>query len=555
MADTESPPLEPVLDVDDIQGDSLAGFRKNHELFTFFEITDLERFRETLRSLIPDVSSLREVAGFNKVYRELRQRRGAHRTGLAALWINIAFTSAGLTKLAPAGSVERFADESFKLGMAARARGGLLGDVPPAAQLDATSGWRFGGTATPVDGVLLIAADNLRDLEARAQAVAQDWFGDSGPARQVWSEICHVRSDLPGHEHFGFRDGISQPGVRGRAEGADDAFVTPRYIDARDERSLRYARPGQRLIWPGEFVLGLPTQQLPPNDDLQPGPDSPAQPPWTRNGSFLVVRRLNQDVAGFRSFAQAAADAVRKAGFDVEADRLLAMIVGRWPSGAPVVRTPAADDPSLGKDDFAANDFGFEAAWGNAAFQGPPELDPGKLLPLGVSRVDRYAPPQADPSGLVCPHAAHVRKINPRDQETDIGGADNTLHRRIIRRGVPFGQPWTEATSGQERGLMFACYQASIANQFEFLTTDWVNRPNAPRNDPGGIDMLIAGKQLSSRSLVLSRADGSPLVIPVDGLTDRPWISATGGGYFFAPSISALRGVLTTELSPGKSRT
>jgi hypothetical protein len=185
MADTGPAPLEPVLDIDDIQGDSLAGFRKNHELFAFFEITDPGRFRELLRSLIRDVSSLREVAAFNKVYRELRQRRGAHRTGLAALWINIAFTNEGLTKLAPTGSVEQFVDESFRLGMATRARGGLLGDVPQAGQLDATAGWRFGGTATPIDGVLLIAADNLLDLEARRDAIAKDWFGTPGLERDL----------------------------------------------------------------------------------------------------------------------------------------------------------------------------------------------------------------------------------------------------------------------------------------------------------------------------------------------------------------------------------
>ena len=59
--------------------------------------------------------------------------------------------------------------------------------------------------------------------------------------------------------------------------------------------------------------------------------------------------------------------------------------------------------------------------------------------------------------------------------------------------------------------------------------------------------MLIAGKPLSSRSLVLSHADASPLVIPIDGLTDKQWITTTGGGYFFAPSISALRDVLASR--------
>jgi len=33
------------------------------------------------------------------------------------------------------------------------------------------------------------------------------------------------------------------------------------------------------------------------------------------------------------------------------------MLVGRWPSGAPLMRAPAADDPALAGDEWANNHF------------------------------------------------------------------------------------------------------------------------------------------------------------------------------------------------------
>jgi Dyp-type peroxidase family len=538
-----APPPEPVLDGDDIQGDGLAGFRKSHQTFVFFTIADVAKFRPVLRALTAHIASLTEVGGFNRLYRHMRARRGVGATGLSALWVNIAFTRSGLAQLTTPDTVAQLPDEAFQLGLAARARGGLLGDLPPAGQTDATAAWHFGGTATPIDGMLTVACDDATRLTAATDELTSQLFG-SGAAAKVWVETCQLREDLPGHEHFGFRDGISQPGVRGRLGAGDGPYVTARYLDPADPHALRYSSPGQRLIYPGEFVLGLPRQRLPPDDDLQPGPPSAATPDWAANGSFLVVRRLSQDVAAFRAFAQQAAAAVTAAGVTIDAERLAAMIVGRWPSGAPVVRSPQSDDAALGADNFAANDFGFVAAWGDGGDHGPPRLDPHATAPPGVAATDRYPAPTPDAAGLVCPHASHIRKVNPRDQETDQGGAENTLHRRIIRRGIPFGSPWTPATAAEDRGLMFVSYQASITDQFEFLTTNWVNRADAPRNDPGGVDVLIGGKPISTRQLVLAQADGPPITLSLQGLGATPWITATGGGYFFAPSLSALSSVL-----------
>jgi Dyp-type peroxidase family len=545
-AHVEVAPAEPVLDAEDIQGDILAGFRKDHETFAFFQIQDPAAFRERLAELIPHISTLREVAAFNELYRAVRRRRGHGHTGLAALWINIAFSASGLGKLTTPADVQLFVDESFRVGMAARAS--VLGDIPPTPNTEVTSDWRFGGKTTPVDGVLLLAGDDLPAVEQRARQLQDDWFGPGGPARLVWAETGHVRPDLPGHEHFGFRDGISQPAVRGRLANSSDSYLATRYISDKDQRALRFARPGERLIWPGEFLIGQPRQAIPPDDDLAPGPIVPPQPAWAANGSYLVIRRLNQDVAAFQMFARNGAAALAKEGLDIDADTFASLLVGRWPSGAPRIRTPDADNAELGQDDFAANDYGYVTPWGQDGALRSPTLELELPLPAHVARVDRHPPPQADDPGFRCPHLAHVRKVNPRDDPTDTG---DVLRRRILRRGLPFGPPWSQATATQERGLMFACYQASIKDQFEFLMTNWVNKANTPRADPGGTDLLIGGKLLAERQLALARRGAPPVTLKASDLSDTPWVTTTGGGYFFAPSLTALSDTLS---APGNVR-
>jgi hypothetical protein len=84
--------------------------------------------------------------------------------------------------------------------------------------------------------------------------------------------------ERPDRVHFGFRDGISQPGTRG--------LTAPSDPNQPDE-----GEPGQQLIAPGEFVLGYPLQGRPTAAVTAPYPPMPAdgfpnpQPELTRNGS------------------------------------------------------------------------------------------------------------------------------------------------------------------------------------------------------------------------------------------------------------------------------
>ena len=521
---------EPVVDIHDIQGDILAGFRKDHEQFSFLRIAEPAAARRGLRGLVPRLSPLADVAAFNSLFRSMRQRRGEIHGTLSVTWAGVAFSATGIAALVSPEEVESFEDEPFKLGMAKRSS--LLGDPTDASLPGHPARWLFGGKGTPVDAVLLVASDDPNQLEHTGEALLELLTREGG-FELVYVQRCHVRHDARGREHFGFRDGISQPAPRGRLGPGPASFLSPRLVDPADERALRFARPGQPLVWPGEFVLGLERQAIPPDNDLAPLPPDPPIPAWARNGSYLVIRRLRQDVDAFAEFTRkAAAELAQRPGFaGLTAERLAALLVGRWPSGAPLVRAPASDDQELGADDFASNDFGYANA------------HPPTPLRAGVDHPpDRFAAAVADGNGAICPVAAHVRKVNPRDQGTDIGGPRATLRRFILRRGLPFGGGPDETG---DRGLMFACYQASIDRQFEFLIQDWVNQVKKPTGEPGGHDLLIAQAQSREsgrmRRAVLVGSDGSEATIEAD----TEWVIPTGGGYFFAPSISAVRDVLS----------
>ena len=156
----------------------------------------------------------------------------------------------------------------------------------------------------------------------------------------------------------------------------------------------------------------------------------------------------------------------------------------------------------------------------------------------------------ADPSGITCPWAAHIRKTNTRDSASDTGGRDSTYLRRLLRVGVSFGPPLQkrfatrkEDPDFRKRGLLFLSIQASIEDQFEFLTTRWMGDPSRPKT-PGGHDMLVgqnaAVNENRERRCVIFGAD----VQQAEIRSSKQWIISTGGGYFFVPSISTLRDLL-----------
>lgn len=535
---------DPPLNFDQIQGNILAGFNKPFQTFLFLRIkpgnTELARARRWLKhTLAPQVSYTRAVIDHNRAY---RAARAAGTTLPPVTWINVAISAPGVRRIRPVSELNSFSDEAFKLGLAARSE--FLGDPTDPVALGNKRNWLYGGTAdTEADIVVIVASDTreLRDATVSSLVSALDASGLQSIVEPQQGQ------DLPppwdGHEHFGFKDGVSQPGVRGVGGNGPTDLVTERYFASTDRRHDHFGKPGQPLLWPGEFIVGQKRQAKVDIDSRfvidsqgvrEPADPSTAFPSWAQNGSYLVIRRLRQDYGAFWGFVYQQAREL-----DLPPERFASMLVGRWKSGAPLMRAPAADNPALAADGFANNHFAYNSdsrATQLDTSQLPADY-PGDNFPLA----------RGDFLGTVCPHFAHIRKVNPRDGATDLGVAEDTSTRAILRRGIPYGESLlgvahpTPQQLAQDRGLIFACYQTSIVDQFETLIRRWTNRPNLPT--PGGHDAIIgqAHSHEAGRRRFIDMPGGPRCFI------DSEWVIPTGGGYFFAPSRQALLDTLGAD--------
>ena len=121
------------------------------------------------------------------------------------------------------------------------------------------------------------------------------------------------------------------------------------------------------------------------------------------------------------------------------------------------------------------------------------------------------------------------------------------LTRLVLRRGIPFGDPYDAADPStrdlpeHDRGLMFVSYQTSIDAQFVFLQKNWANDAINPNNG-GGHDGIIGERSDSGRvrTLTITAQNGVTEILTLD----REWVIPTGGGFFFSPSISSITAVL-----------
>ncbi len=497
-----APTTPAALDMNQIQGNILAGFNKDFQAFLFLQFTDQTKGRAWLRNIAREVATTDEVLAFNKLFKRLNARRGGELGILKATWTNLAFTHAGLHALGVANAELSAFPDAYKQGMKARAN--VIGDVADSAPAK----WAEPLKNAAIHAVLVVASDTQADLHQQTARYVQN-LGFNGTVKLLFTQEGAVRQDEPGHEHFGFKDGVSQPGIRG--------LTTPD-----DPAKMDKGHPGQDLLWPGEFVLGYPTQDPTPGagGDLNkvPGEVSETGPAWTKNGSFLVFRRLAQDVAAFRNFV-----AQQSAQTGISKEVLGAKMVGRHRSGAPLEQTDAM----------------------KAAGINPNVVDPGTVdLKFTTAKFDNDFEFEDDPDGKFVPRASHIRKVYTRDQEPP--GESFTQTRRILRRGIPFGtsfRPSLGATSHgsaqavfpHDRGLLFLCYQKSLEDQFEFLQQTWVNNANFPQSGDGQ-DPIIAQRD-TPRTFDFPKPSGGQ---HAHLQLMKHFVVTTGGEYFFQPSIDAL---------------
>jgi Dyp-type peroxidase family len=572
---------EPVLAIQQIQGNILSGFNKDFQTLIFLHIDRPGKFKPWLASQINFIATAAEVFAFNRLYKEIRTRRQQETNAVKATWINIAFSYEGLKALVGSDEVEKFTDQAFKAGLAARSA--RLGDPLDADDLEGSpKNWIVGGPHNlPAHVVLIVASDDRQDMLAEVERIeeslrtfrAGEGRRASSGAHVVFKEEgANLPPPISGHEHFGFLDGVSQPGIRGRVSHHPHDVLTLR----QNPKDRNQGKPGQDLLWPGEFVFGYPGQDAHKAVE-QPGDVMDAGPDWARNGSFLVFRRLRQDVFALHKFMKTVAE-----HFDVpnpesssSAQMVGSSLVGRWPSGAPVERVPGDDNRCLADDDCANNHFEYQSALETIA-----ESD--RESPFDC-HDDQYPPPAADPQGDRLPFTGHIRKAYPRDDVSihpdedptagitcrfarmNLDESDTQTH-RILRRGIPFGSlspssPEAPFDDGEMRGLHFLAYQTSIEEQFEFITRCWVNNENFKEpfgHDPlaGGYDPIIGqnntpGEDREREFTIAFTDQAGRRQLKRANTADftkhgrRDWVIPTGGGYFFAPSIDALQNVLS----------
>lgn len=257
-------------DLQDIQGIGLAGFRKDFQELIAVSFGDPKAALVLLGYLAERTANSWEVRGFNAVFSEIAARCGEG--VIEATWVGTAISAAGYTKLgvdlSTLGSGAGF--DAFRSGMATRSS--QIGDSHPQ---DAPANWlppfRPGAG---VDLLIVVASDSESALDRECDVIAEK-LETAGCQADFQERGATLPEPLTGHEHFGFKDGVSQPSVDG--------------FDPAPEQGEPPA------VAPGEFVLGYPDQA---------GATAQVPAPW-QHGSFLVFRRLAQDVAGFRNQVQA----------------------------------------------------------------------------------------------------------------------------------------------------------------------------------------------------------------------------------------------------------
>lgn len=424
-------------------------------------------------------------------------------SGHADCLINIAFTFDGLRVLGLDEEALTGFPPEFEEGLAGNSyRSQQLGDVGDSAP----EKWTWGRGGEPIHAVLIVYAADDVALDAELSTTA-------ALPQQAVSLLHTLRcTELPVdphpglREHFGFRDGLAQPDVAG---WHDDG-------------------PPDNRVATGEFLLGYANEyeQLNESPRVPDGRRALRDGDFGRNGTYLVLRELEQDVAGFWSCLLAAGG-----GNPDEAIRLAAKMVGRWPNGMPLVLAPKAD-PGVPPDH---NDFGYA---------------------------------KEDLDGTHCPLGAHIRRSNPRDAmfrtraddpeddpaaRTKLSVEVSNRH-RIIRRGRPYGPPLAASLQPPDliqaavaaanqaatakparRGLFFVCLNANLSRQFELVQHTWLNNTEfvtgCPEQDP------LLGDFVNARPSFTMQ--GRPLGTAIGGLTR--FVHVRGGAYFFLPSLAALR--------------
>jgi deferrochelatase/peroxidase EfeB len=454
------------------------------------------------------------------------------------------FERLGLT----ASALETF-PAAFLQGMTGPGRDRILGDFGG----NAVEHWWWGQDADHA-ALLVYGSDEEKAFELAQLLIDQaQAAGHHGIVTIPLEPVPRYAGDRK--EPFGFVDGTSQPVIRGTYRG------------------LRNGDP-IHLVEPGEFILGYPDNR----GNLPPGPHmaatlDPAQclPISTdcsdfgenfadadrdigRNGSFLVIRQLEQDVAAFETYCEQEAtrlDGTLPEPYRINKEFIAAKMIGRWRDGSSIARFPYLSASTI------ASENGVEAVKPMArpmaspggvaaAIAPPPGLPEAKIARAASGPVNTIAADNdflfgtEDPEGLRCPFGAHIRRANPRDS-LDPGSQDQidiSNRHRIIRIGRGY-----KPADGQKPGLLFMCLNGDIERQFEFIQQTWLASPKFLRLNHE-VDPIVVDGVAGTNGFTIPTRTGPIALSPM-----QRFVTTRGGGYFFLPSKRLLT-YLSSEMAP-----
>jgi Dyp-type peroxidase family len=447
----------------DIQDNVVAPILMRYGRHIFVNFTDGAKARAWLRNMFKRVNARQEEHG-------------------TRFTVNIGFTYEGLKAI---GLSQRSLDsfpEAFRVGM--RGRANFVGDVGP----HAPENWEGGLGGPDIHAMAWIRTDSDQGRE-EAMLVLRNEMEATGEVEirfvQDTMALAHENGIGSEGQHFGFFDPISQPPIEGIAEGYPGDGVQ------KEDGTWRPLKPG-------EFLLGY-------EDEAGPvGAQTPEPLELRLNGTYLVFRKLYQDVAAFRRYLGTAAKSLYGSDDNYHQELVAAKIMGRWRSGCPLDLSPDKDDPVIAADPQRRNNF-------------------------------TYA---GDDRGLRCPLGSHLRRSNPR--ATPLKRSTEVRRRRLIRRGVEYGPLLKDGAledDGVDRGLINMFIQADIERQFEFVQHEWMKGGEFIGLDPNEQDPIngVGG-------------EGSQMLVPgarQPFLFDLPtFIKVKGGEYLFVPGLKAIEGLI-----------
>lgn len=438
---------------DNIQGNIVKAHGRSHTICLLLRFTakprDIRQWHKQFATLC--------LTSASKQFEDTRRFRLYGIPG--PVMVNLFLSNSGYEKL-DVPEERRPRDNRFRNGMKASTR--RLADPN-------VSRWEPHYRET-IDAMILLADNDEAALIEMARTIRGDLQSNT-IADVVGIESGSVLRNKEGKaiEHFGYSDGLSQP-----------VFLREDLDRARDQR-------GGIDEWNPLAPLDLVLER-----------DSSGNSPLAY-GSFLVFRKLEQNVRGFRERVIELAAELNSEEPDLKFAG--ASVVGRFQDGTPLA---LHDEPVAGSRP-ATNDFTY---------------------------VD-------DANGLKCPAHAHVRKVNPR--------TNSELDRRIVRRGIPYGRttsswresesPWYAPTDGV--GLLFLCFQKDIGKQFEYMQRAMANDSSFPKPESG--QDPLAGQGISSPQKWPTSWNGSSQ--EAKSFDFRGFVKLLGGEYFFAPSVSFFEGL------------